>query len=150
MKLSKQTSLVVLLTTFSLAASPFSQAGDAYYRWNDKWGNPVHSDRPPPQGTEYEIVESGSSLIRKVQSTEGVVPVSAPTKPGGAGQEETKPAPRQKDADLCNRAQKNLETLNSRARIRLRDENGEIRYLSEEDKKVQREEAQALISVHCD
>ncbi len=131
-------------------ASSFSQAGDAYYRWNDKWGHPVHSDRPPPQGTEYEIVESGSSLVRKIHSTEGVVPVSAAANPRGVDHEEAQPAPRKKDADLCNRAQKNLATLNSRARIRLRDENGEIRYLSEEDKEVQREEARALISVHCD
>ncbi len=74
MKLVKRTSLLLLVAGFIAMASPVSQAGESHYRWNDKWGNPVHSDRPPPKGIDYEIVSSGTSLVRRVDSTEGVVP----------------------------------------------------------------------------
>ncbi len=42
------------------------QAADVYYRWLDDRGNPVHSDRPPPTGTPYEVVSSKTTQVRRV------------------------------------------------------------------------------------
>jgi hypothetical protein len=48
------------------------------------------------------------------------------------------------------RARTNLETLNTSARIRIRDpDTGEMRYLTEEEKVTQRERAEETIRVHC-
>jgi hypothetical protein len=54
----------------------------------------------------------------------------------------------EKDSALCDRAKANLDTLNSRARVRIRD-GDDIRYLTDEEKDIQRRKAQDLIDIHC-
>ena len=128
MKPANKTSLFVLLATFVALTSSFSQAGEAHYRWQDQWGNPVHSDRPPPKGTDYEVVESGTSLVRKVNSAEGVVPAKVePTISNDFDQVDTKKDQyvSQKNPEYCQRAIDNLEVLDTKARIRLRNDQGE-------------------------
>ena len=51
-----------------------SLAGETYYRWFDDRGNPVHSDRPPEGGTDYEVISTKSKLKRVVSGDEGAVP----------------------------------------------------------------------------
>jgi len=56
-----------------------------------------------------------------------------------------------KDPESGSLARLNKDTLESGARIRIRDEaTGELRYLSEEEKVSQLERAQDIIRVHCD
>ena len=151
MKLVKRTSLLILVAGLIAMTSPVSQAGESYYRWNDKWGNPVHSDRPPPEGIDYEVVSPGTSLVRKVDSTEGVVPAKIePSIDNDFEQTETRPDPVKKNPEICERARENLTTLNTYARVRLRDDQGEYRYITEEEKEAQRNEARSLIAAHCD
>ncbi len=57
-----------------LALAHNASAQNVYYRWMDDRGNPVHSDRPPPQGVDYEVVKTGSSTVREVPATAGAVP----------------------------------------------------------------------------
>jgi hypothetical protein len=150
-KPARSTNLLLILAVIIAAYSSISLAGESYYRWDDKWGNPVHSDRPPPKGVDYEVVSSGTSLVRRVNSAEGVVPAKIePTIDNNFEQVETKPDPVKKNPEICDRAQENLTTLNTYARIRLRDDQGEYRYITEEEKEAQRDEARNLISVHCD
>jgi hypothetical protein len=55
-----------------------------------------------------------------------------------------------KNPEACARAQANLETLNTVARIRVVDEQtGEPRFLSEEEKETQRQRARDIIRIHC-
>ena len=54
-----------------------------------------------------------------------------------------------KNAEFCKRAQENLDTLDSVARIRIRNDNGDYRFLDEEEKEAQREEARRQIAIHC-
>ena len=151
MKPTKLLSPFILIAVLVATGSTISLAGDAYYRWTDKWGNPVHSDRPPPKGTDYEVVASGSSLVRRVNSAEGVVPAKIePTLSNDFELVEARPDPIKKDPEICTNAQKNLTTLNTYARIRLPNADGEYRYLSEEEKEEQRDEARSLIATHCD
>jgi len=146
-----RTSLLILLTVFLAVNGSFVQAADAHYRWTDKWGNPVHSDRPPPKGIDYEVVASGTSLVRKVNSAVGVVPARIePSIGNDFEQVETRPDPVKKNPEICERARENLTTLNTYARIRIRDDQGEYRYIDEEEKEEQRNEARSLIAVHCD
>ncbi len=143
-------SSLILIATLVASGSTVSLAGEAYYRWTDKWGNPVHSDRPPPKGVNYEVVASGSSLVRRVNSAEGAVPAKIePTLRNDFELVETKPDPVKKDPEICAHAQQNLTTLNTYARIRLPDSDGEYQYLSEEEKEAQRNEARSLIATHC-
>ena len=150
MKLAKRAGLLILVAGLVATTSPIGQAGESYYRWDDQWGNPVHSDRPPPEGTDYEVVSSGSSLVRRVNSAEGVVPARVePSIDNDFVPVETKPDPVKKNPEICSRAQENLTTLNTYARVRLRDDQGEYRYITEEEKEEQRNEARSLIAIHC-
>ncbi len=151
MKPAKGISLFLLVVISVALSNSLSQAGEAHYRWKDKWGNPVYSDRPPPKGTDYKVVASGTSLVRKVNSAEGVVPAKiVPTLSNDFELIESRPDPVKKNPEICERARENLTTLNTYARIRLRDDQGEYRYISEEEKEAQRDEARSLIALHCD
>ena len=142
------TAAAVLLIISSLSAS----AGKDYYRWIDERGNPVHSDRPPPKGIDYEVVSTGSSLTRQVSAEEGAVP--AETKPRVGNEFERVDTDQmqvvEKNPEYCKRAQDNLATLNTAARIRVRNDQGEFRYLDEKEKEMQRQRARDSIAVHCE
>jgi Domain of unknown function (DUF4124) len=132
-------------------ASLSSHAENTYYRWNDERGNPVHSDRPPAEGIEYEVVSTGSNLIRKVGAEEGAVPASTDPVPGNefdpvkaSGMDQPK-----KNPEYCKRAQDNLATLNSSARIRTRNKEGEYRFLDEDEIATEKAKALEAVAVHC-
>ena len=139
---------IVALGSISIAA----QAGNTYYRWTDSVGNPVHSDRPPPAGTNYEVVSTGSSQTRKVSSSEGAVaPVSDTNKEVEFdGFEKSKTEAPAKNPELCKGAKSNLETLESKARIRIKGDDGEYRYLSKEEIITQKKTARDLIDSYCE
>jgi hypothetical protein len=146
----KHLSLIALVTTVVTAISGPLVAENTYYRWADDRGNPVHSDRPPPKGTDYEVVSTGSSLVRKVAAQEGAVPAETQPTPGNRFEttDSDKPA-QKKNEEFCKRAQDNLNTLESTARVRIRDDQGDFRYLTTEEKDTEKNKAIDLMSVHC-
>ncbi len=137
----------LLVALFSIPAV----AENTYYRWLDDRGNPVHSDRPPPKGIDYEVVSTGTSLIRQVDAEEGAVPPEVEPRVGNEFEPaSTEPTKVEKNPEYCQRARENLETLNKDIRIRMRDENGEYYYLTEEQKAEQKRNADQAIATHCD
>ena len=54
-----------------------------------------------------------------------------------------------KNPAYCDQARANMDTLDSKARVRIRDANGEISYLTDEEKDIQRRKAKDMIAVHC-
>ena len=149
---AKSTSLLFILAVIIAASSSMSLAAESHYRWNDKWGNPVHSDRPPPKGVDYEVVSTESSLVRRVNSAEGAVP--AEVEPSIDNKfEQIDPGRVEtivKNPEYCQRAQDNFLALNTSARIRMRDENGELYLMSQEEKDSMKADAQDVIDMHCD
>jgi hypothetical protein len=144
--------LAVLLTTAAITLGHISTAlGETFYRWEDDRGRPVHSDRPPPKGVDYEVVSTDTSLIRPVEAEAGAVPKKVtPTPSNDFEPVETREAMIEKNPEYCERAKQNLETLDGPARIRLRNDQGEYRYIDEKEKEVQREEARNVITAHCE
>ena len=144
--------LVALVTPVSFDAD----AADTYYRWKDSRGKMVVSDRPPTDSSvDYEVVSQRSSLVRRVSAGEGAVPPEVTPRPGNefeqvdTRQEQMEAVP--KNPESCERAKANLDTLNTSARIRIRDqETGELRFLSEDEKETQRQKARDTIRVHCE
>ena len=55
-----------------------------------------------------------------------------------------------KNPEACKQARLNLETLTTSARIRVADGNGNYRYLNEDEKETQRNNAEAVIARDCD
>ncbi|MEE4277503.1 MAG: DUF4124 domain-containing protein [Halieaceae bacterium] len=137
-----------------LSAPALSQQG-TYYRWKDERDRLVVSDRPPQDPSiEYDVVSPRSSLVRRVSPGQGAVPPETTPRPGNEFEQvETggSTVTVDKNPEACARAQANLETLNTTARIRIRDpETGELRFISEEEKEVQRQKARDTIRVHCE
>jgi hypothetical protein len=137
-----------------LSAPALSQQG-TYYRWKDERDRLVVSDRPPQDPSiEYEVVSPRSSLVRRVSPGEGAVPPETTPRPGNEFERVDPDAGESrvpKNPETCARAQSNLATLETAARIRIRDpETGELRYLSEEEKEEQRERARSNIRIHCE
>lgn len=142
--------LFLAATALTLTAS-LASAGETLYRWTDDLGNPVNSDRPPPQGTEYEVISTSSSMVRKVDPNEGAVPLKVkPTPSNDFEQVNTKSSIVEKNPEYCQRARDNLRALDTSARIRLRNEQGEFRYIDEAEKQEQRKQALETITLHCD
>nr|WP_241262736.1 DUF4124 domain-containing protein [Parahaliea mediterranea] len=143
---------MLALSLLLACTSPGASADKSYYRWLDDRGNPVHSDRPPPAGTPYEVISAGSSLKRVVTPDEGAVPPEVKPRVGNEFEQvDTKAKEEQfeKNPELCELARSNLSTLNSAARVRLRDENGELVFLSDEQKAAEVAKAEQMIDVHC-
>jgi hypothetical protein len=142
---------LVLATAVLVLSGSLANAGQVVYRWMDDRGNPVNSDRPPPKGVDYEVISTSSSMVRPVDSEEGAVPLEV--KPSADNKFEpvdTGKPKIEKNPEYCQRAKENLATLDSKARIRLRDEQGEVKYLSDEEKQVERNKALETIKLNCD
>lgn len=135
-----------------LTAALSTTAGTTHYRWLDDRGNPVHSDRPPPKGTDYEVITTGSSLIRKVSGDEGAVPPETAPRVGNEFDQIDMEAPKEveKNPEYCERARKNLEALENANRIRVRNDQGEMRILSDEEREAEKIKAQDAIADHCE
>jgi hypothetical protein len=123
-----------------VAGSSVESPADAnYYRWVDDRGAAVHSDRPPPEGIDYEMISTNSNLIRSVSLEDDVVPVNS-----------EKTSQNTKNPELCKRATTNLETLTNSDKVKVRNDEGEVRFLTPEEIIVQRQTAKAQLSVYCD
>lgn len=151
MKRAVITGALVLASALLTFSASFASASEVVYRWKDAAGNPVNSDRPPPQGTNYEVVSTSSSMVREVDSDEGVVPLKVePTVSNDFKAVDTSTPKTEKNPEYCARAKENLQTLDSSARIRLLDEQGEYRYIDEAEKQAQRKLALDSITAYCE
>lgn len=139
-----------------ITVSTDTHAQSRVYRWTDADGNLVVSDRPPADASiRYELVSprtsrpssppapTGSASSGTESSTGGEASDAAPGAAGSTGPSVVK------DPDICAAARSNLNTLETFARIRVRGADGEMRYLDESEKEAQRDEARALIRLHC-
>jgi hypothetical protein len=132
-----------------VVATQTASAGNGLYHWINDRGEPLYSDRPPPKGVNYEVVSIKTQSKRIVSAEEGVVPASV-TSTAGNEFEEVSTAPEPiKSPEMCNRAQTNLESLTSSDKVRVRNEQGEVRYLTPEEVAVERKTAREQIEVYC-
>jgi hypothetical protein len=118
----------------------------------DNRGNPVHSDRPPPKGIDYEVVSTQSTFTRSVAAEEGAVPAEVKPRVGNefTPQDSAKTEQYKKNPELCQRARTNLESLTTLAKVKVRDDRGEERYLTPEEMEVERQRATAQINIYCE
>ena len=130
---------------------PAFATAQAVYRWTDAEGNVRYSDRPPQVGTPYES--------RRLQEGWRGTPTEAEASPSAPEQEpgssplvpdSVASAPQAvRNAEYCQQARENLWQLNHHARIRMLGEDGEYRFLDEEEKQAQRARAQQVIDANC-
>lgn len=145
-------SLHAILLTIAAGSSIKGLADTTYYRWIDNRGNPVHSDRPPPTGIDYEVVSTQSTFTRAVATEEGAVPAEVEPRVGNEfTPTDTAEAERsKKNIELCQRARANLETLMASDKVNMRNSDGEVEQLDSQELQVQRETTKAQIKVYCE
>ncbi len=150
MKLAFTRCALVLTTALLTVCGSHASADEEVYRWMDDAGNPVNSDRPPPQGIDYEVISTRSSMVRPVDAREGAVPLQVqPTADNDFKAVDSKEPTIQKNPEYCARAKDNLLQIDSHGQIRLRDKQGEVRYLTPEEKTAERQKALDAIKAFC-
>lgn len=139
--------IMVGLVSFT-AASMADSAPNGHYRWTDDKGIVQYSDRPP-EGVEAEFIKSNSSRSDTSSKAKSANAKSEADAEGqtAKGPQELEILP-EKDPELCKQAQANMKALEA-ARIRITDPDGSKRFLTEEEKEFQRDNARKFISIHC-
>ena len=129
------------------------------YRWVDNNGNPVLSDRPPKAGIPYtEVgVDTGFRRYPKPVATETAEPggqapagsasVSTLASSTGAGANPTTVV--EAHPALCEQAKDNIFKLETFPRMRVQDDNGEVRFMSDEERATQLATAYKVRDANC-
>ena len=158
----RRTVVAPFLSLFlSLFLSPFLTAtsiADTTYRWTDDNGNPVLSDRPPTTGKPFTEIGVKTGL-RRFPRTIHISPThdkDAPGLPASSTTMTNAPAYTAEDArvtdsnpDLCEQARENIFKFETFARMRMRDETGEVRFISDEERATELAHAYRVRDTHC-
>jgi hypothetical protein len=143
----KATVSLTLAVSFMLAANLTLAAPEKVYKWADEKGL-IHYSERPPLGTDTEVlkpevghsepVNYGSPSDNK--SKEGKKVDKQPNGDKGA----------LKDPERCDSARKNLETLKTYARIKIKGDDGEYRFLTPDEQQQKNDEASKAIEESCE
>ena len=130
------------------------------YRWVDQNGNPVLSDRPPEAGVPYTEVGVDSGFKRYPKPTginepgvsesdaTGMSPsaLSSPSTTSSTTRIEiVSPQP-----DLCDQAHDNIFKLETFSRMRVQDDTGEVRFMTDEERSAQLATTYRVREANCD
>ena len=134
--------LALSLTCYLLTTSQAFPAPGKVYKWTDEKGQ-VHFSERPPLGTQTEVVKP------QIGHSE---PVNYETAAAEKAKEEKAGTEKNalKDPERCEVARQNLEKLKTYVRIRIKDENGEYRFLTPEELTQKTNEASKAIEESCE
>ncbi len=134
--------LLLLLGLITTLVFTSIGAAETYYKWVDD-DNVTHYSKQPPKGRDFT----------KIQTSTGH---SAPVAAKDANQvsndktaQTTAAAGPVKDKVICKQAQANLKTMQEHARIRQKDQYGEERLLTDEEKAEEIRRAREAIKTNC-
>jgi hypothetical protein len=127
------------------------------YRWLDEQGNTVVSDRQPASGVDFETISTSSGRAMIVPPPETPIKED-PKQPVTDAQ--PKPAPKskppgdaytpKKDPKLCAQARGNMPILEDGPRIRFTDEKGVVRFMTDEERALEKERTADAITAYCE
>lgn len=134
--------LSLLATFFFLVLGSGIAQAETFYKWKDSEGVWVYGAHPP-NGVEAIVVKTNASRGRSEDDSEGdesaEPAVTANTGPSA-----------EKRAAYCKQGRDNLEALSSDDVIHVRDADGNISELSDEDRKLELEKAQMAVDKYCE
>jgi flagellar capping protein FliD len=122
-----------------------------YYKWTDDAGK-AQFTQTPPEGRPSVFVATATGAQTSSRDAEPEVKATAATTPSGTpsgnldGKMESLP---QADPAKCSQAKANLNSLKSKARIRLTSPDGTQRFITDEERNSQIKLAEENIGVHC-
>lgn len=123
-----------------------------FYKWVDESGATHYSERKPTgQEAETVAIRGGRTTAADEESsatpeaTTEATREAAPQVPPQAAA----PLPDLKDPERCQAARENMQTLSTYARIRVQGDDGEMRYLTPEEKQEKMTESQNAVNEAC-
>ena len=149
---------IALAALIPLAYSPTNALAGTTYRWVDDNGNPVLSDRPPEAGTPYTEVGVDSGFRRYPKPATDSPAEESPESAGSASTSVSQSAPRASDStlsiveprpELCTQAMDNIFKLETFPRMRVQGEDGEVRFMSDEERAAQLQRAYTVRDANC-
>lgn len=127
------------ISSLLLAFATTQSHADSYYKWVDDQGVTHYGERAPKntkaQKGKTQTGHSEPSVYTPAETDKKTSAAAASAK--------------YPDPARCESAKQNLETINTSSRIKVADENGEYHYLSQEDIKKRKQEAQKAINESC-
>ena len=147
---------ITLLSILGLTPALVANAGDMY-RWSDGNGNPVMSDRPPPLGVPYTVIDAD-----RYGAKANVV--AAPPPPNNEQAQRETPSPAgdrqsggaagtrieiEKHPELCDQAKDAIFQLETFARVRVTDDDGTVRFMTDEERAEQLARAREVANANC-
>lgn len=143
-----KTSLILFLSIAGLLASSHAfTASEKVYKWTDEKGLTHYSERPP-LGTQTEIVKPE---IGRSEPVNYGVPSDEKAKEGTKLEKKVDDEKSAlKDPARCDSARKNLDTLKTYARIKIKGDDGEYRFLTPDEQKQKADEATKVIEESCE
>ena len=148
---------ITLLVTFGLTPGLVATAGDMY-RWSDNNGNPVISDRPPPPGVPYTLIDADrygakANAVSSVANSDKVGAKNSEPMDTDAMNEvgvTSNTTPKvEKRPELCAQAKDNIFKLETFPRIRTTDDDGTVRFMSEKEIEGQLATAKLVADANC-
>ncbi len=144
--------LAAFLGTLLLASPAMAQI----YKWTDEKGVTHYSADPPPaNASNASQVKVQTRLPSDSEAaTQNLEKQRAESRKAAeaGGEKPTTPAkqPPEKYAERCKNLQENLKTMQEHARIKLTDEKGEVRMLTDEEKQAKLDDTQRQIKAFCE
>jgi len=136
--------LIVTFLFFALGAIGSGAIAQTVYVWTAGDGSLVHSDRPPGPGIKFQIQTTAAGTPKQPENEADInTQLELEDKSSSMLGVDL-------DASYCQRAQSNLKTLDNFTQIRTRDDEGNYRYLTIEEKEEQRQQAMLLMEQYCD
>lgn len=143
----RSTRLVPALLATTLLISLPLLAAETYYKW-DKNGVTQYTKEKPLGVPAEEVRTMGGKSRPGTESAAKATAHGGSASSTAGNQTEGKPAVK-KDPQICERARANLETLQSRAQVRMKDEYGEMQTMSDQQREEQIKKAQEAVKTHC-
>jgi len=122
------------------------------YKWTDDKGQ-IQYTQLPPNDRPYTVIKSAASPVNENATEESST--SLTSKPADkanpkASAGEYTSAEKEKLSKNCDIAKQNREMLRTAAKIRVTDEKGEPRHLTEEERKARLADTEKQIAFYCD
>lgn len=148
---NKKTSITILVITafFTMALSQMNMAAQKYYKWVDSKGV-THYTTTPPAGKKAALVKTYNSRTKAPKpSTKPESTAANKAKEEGEAEAANQKPQYAKNPEYCKAARNNLTTIDSNNRIRLKDNDGNLRYATHEEREKRRQEALKAIKINC-
>ena len=124
-------------------------AAETVYKWTDNRGQ-VHYSERPPQGAQAEAIKPETGHSEPVTYTTATDEKASEEKKDKEGKKVGSEKSALKDPERCDSARKNLDTLKTYARIKIKGDDGEYRFLTPDEQTQKTAEATKAIEESCD